>query len=204
MIKENQCHCPSSSRNVGMRDIGAVPHLYSALQACGMTKCAARGFTLMEILIVVLIIGILAAIALPQYQQAVLKAQYATLMPAVEALAQAEEVYYLTNGTYTNRLKDLDISVPLTCNEDPIEKSTTTCNNGPFFRVGSEYVLGTMIMGNKAPLYYMVYYRQHPSLSGKRVCGVNSKFASVKKYHKVCQSLGGALDRNSGRTYYLN
>ncbi|MBR2081972.1 MAG: prepilin-type N-terminal cleavage/methylation domain-containing protein [Elusimicrobiaceae bacterium] len=68
-----------------------------------------KAFTLIELLIVVLIIGILIAVALPQYQIAVAKARYATLKHMVKSLSDAQEIYYLTNGKYTENLEELDI-----------------------------------------------------------------------------------------------
>ena len=71
-----------------------------------------KGFTLIEILVAVLIIGILAAIAVPKYQLAVTKSRVASLIPLGRSIIKAEQLYYVEHGKTTTNLDDLDISCP--------------------------------------------------------------------------------------------
>ena len=71
-----------------------------------------NAFTLIEILVVVLIIGILAAIALPQYNMAVLKSRYVQAMTLADAIWKDQQDYYLANGSYTDDIDDLSITLP--------------------------------------------------------------------------------------------
>lgn len=56
------------------------------------------GFTLMELLVVVLIISILSAAALPQYQKAVAKARVSEMLPWFKKLKEGRELYLLNGG----------------------------------------------------------------------------------------------------------
>jgi prepilin-type N-terminal cleavage/methylation domain-containing protein len=57
-----------------------------------------KAFTLIEMLVVVLIIGILAAIALPQYQKTVWKSRAAHMQQDVRNLAAAVDMFLLSQG----------------------------------------------------------------------------------------------------------
>lgn len=58
-----------------------------------------QGFTLIELMIVVAIIGILAAIALPAYQNYTNKAKFTEVVVATSAIKTAFEVAYAEEGT---------------------------------------------------------------------------------------------------------
>jgi type IV pilus assembly protein PilE len=67
-----------------------------------MTAAAARmrGFTLMELLVAMIVIGILAAIAIPNYSQYVLRANRGAAKQVLLENAGALERAYTTNGCY--------------------------------------------------------------------------------------------------------
>jgi len=76
-------------------------------------KIKNKGFTLIELLVVVIIIAILAAIAFPQYEIAVEKARLSKYMPIVKAIASAQDRHFLTTGSFSSDIDELDITVPL-------------------------------------------------------------------------------------------
>lgn len=62
--------------------------------------CVSSGFTLLELLVVVAIIGLLAAYVGPRYVSQLNKSEVTAARTQVEAIARALESYRLDNGVY--------------------------------------------------------------------------------------------------------
>jgi general secretion pathway protein G len=65
------------------------------------------GFTLIELMIVMTIVGILAAIAVPNYQWALIRAREAVLQENLYGIRSAIDQYFADQGSYPDKLDDL-------------------------------------------------------------------------------------------------
>lgn len=140
-----------------------------------------KAFTLIEILVVVLVLGVLAAIALPLYQRSVYKAHYSNLMPAARAVANGNEIFYLTHHDYTTNINDLDVSV---VSGLPPENSYNLVNDENYAYVSVSHI--------SLPYnHHLVFQKNSPNFPGETHC---EAAADNEKANWLCKSgLNGVL-----------
>ena len=161
---------------------------------------------MVELLVVVLIIGILAVVALPQYQTAVVKARVGSMLSLAGSIASAQEVYYLAHGRYAGKVSELDIDIPSECSHIAYAPYDTTAD-GEMFSCGKYFLLDNYVAEgvgsvniNYCPDYntsweecsdtreiHIPFRLNHNTTSSGRMCVVyhNSKLA-----RSVCSNLG--------------
>jgi len=76
-----------------------------------------RGFTLIELMVVVAIIGVISAIAFPSYNSYMKKSRRADAKVGLSKLADKQERYYLQQNTYATSTADLGLANPVVSDE---------------------------------------------------------------------------------------
>ena len=162
-----------------------------------------KAFTLIEILVVVLIIGILAAIAVPKYQRAVDKSKYSSMINMARGFADAEERFYLANGRYTTDWDELDLALP------DKENLPTMAGEGNRLFIDAfgfkldpgDFMSAIYFDGNYRVASYTIYYRNGARKNLDVRCVTYA--ARKKRGEAICTGIGGTLvsqNKNCGDT----
>ena len=139
-----------------------------------------QGFTLLELLVVVLIIGILAGIALPKYVTAVKVSKVRTALGVVKSIHDARNRYYLLYNKYTADLDELDIDIPYTNKKDEGSRIQYTVNWGKFYVYKNSILI---VVNVKVPVITIDYYGH----------GRGAYYALCYSNEKICSKFGGEI-----------
>ena len=85
-----------------------------------------RGVTLLELLVVLVLVSLVAALALPAYRSQMVRVHRTDAMIALMELQNAEEKFYLRHNTYT-------ADIPLTSNTNKYVLSIAVAADGQSF-----------------------------------------------------------------------
>ena len=95
-----------------------------------------RGFTLIELMVVVIIVAVLAAIALPAYQNQVIRGHRAAAKSAMLDIANRQEQFLLANRKYAGDVTELGYALPTDVSSNYQVPVITVTNSGlPYFKI---------------------------------------------------------------------
>jgi type IV pilus assembly protein PilE len=109
-----------------------------------------RGFSLLELMIVVAIIAIVAAIAYPSYMEFVVTAKRTTASSALLQVADKQQQFFMDNKSYTNDLTNLGFAAnPLIINDEG--ESVASGDSASIYSISLSNVTATTYTATAAP-----------------------------------------------------
>jgi type IV pilus assembly protein PilE len=80
------------------------------LKPTRMAQALQRGFTLIELMVVIMIVGVLSAIAYPAYSDYLIKGSRAAAQSHLQELALAQQQYLADNRVYADTIAKLNVA----------------------------------------------------------------------------------------------
>ena len=105
-----------------------------------------RGLTLIELMIVIVVLGIIVAVAYPSYRDFAARAKRNEARSALLQIATNQERFYLNNNTYTTDMTQLGFQSSPFTTETGSYTITVTVANANTYSARAAYLLG----GNEA------------------------------------------------------
>lgn len=143
-----------------------------------------EGFSLIELVVVVAVLGVLSAIAIPTFNNIILKARQAGAASHVDALLKSASIYRINNASYPSNWTEIAEYYSGGFSNSSYESCTTSeCNGTEKVILGGQYLINFFSEDNKF---------------GISAWRFNNEDATSRNY-----SVMGCISENTGGRIYL-